>query len=185
MFLIKFSSETWPQASGPKVQAKEINRNYSRLFNRFSTIRNAARIFYWSCSASSNQRHQLFRLGPDHCRPCLAIRTFNSALLLSIPGLYQLILYNGSGRILWSHSHRLQKPLLHTYQGVLVSQHRQILCLSLELLVGIYTRSKHLRSSSWAHLTHLLRHLTGSCRELILQTKPRGVQMKPTIITSQ
>ena len=58
--------------------------------------------------------------------------------------------------------HGLQQPILNALQCVMVGQNRKILCLALELLIRIYTRSKHLGSSSRAHLSHLLLHLACS-----------------------
>lgn len=63
------------------------------------------------------------------------------------------------------HSDGLQQSILYTRQCVLVSQHSQILRLGLELLVRIRTWSEHLRPSSRAHLSHLLRRLTRRCTQ--------------------
>lgn len=82
----------------------------------------------------------------------------------------------------WSHPDSFQKSVFHTRQRVLVSQYWQVLCLSLELLVGVNTGSEHLCSSPRAHLPHLLRHLTSSCRALGLRTKSIRVQVKHTIV---
>ena len=60
------------------------------------------------------------------------------------------------------HADGLQKSILNALQSGLMSQYSNILRLALELLERVYARPKHLCSGTWAHLTHLLCHLTCS-----------------------
>lgn len=54
-----------------------------------------------------------------------------------------------------------EQPILHIVEDGIMLNDGKILGLGQKLLVGIYTRAKHLRLLR-AHLTHLLRHLVGS-----------------------
>ncbi len=59
------------------------------------------------------------------------------------------------------HLDTLEKTLLDAVQDRMVLNDGKILSLGQELLIDVDARAKHL-GRLWAHLVHLLRHLTRS-----------------------